>query len=42
VSELADRVFSLVIMGDDRAVRATYSMGEFVYGNEAIAPLATI
>jgi guanine deaminase len=33
VSELADRVFSLVIMGDDRAVRATYSMGELVCGN---------
>jgi guanine deaminase len=31
LSELGDRVFSLVIMGDDRAVRATYSMGELVY-----------
>jgi guanine deaminase len=28
LAELADRVFSLVIMGDDRAVRATYIMGE--------------
>jgi guanine deaminase len=31
--ELGDRVFSLVIMGDDRAVRATYSMGELVCGD---------
>jgi guanine deaminase len=29
--ELADRLFSLVIMGDDRAIRATYIMGELAY-----------
>ncbi|XQQ06454.1 MAG: guanine deaminase [Leptolyngbya sp. IPPAS B-1204] len=29
--ELADRIFSLVIMGDDRAVQATYIMGELAY-----------
>jgi guanine deaminase len=29
--ELADRVFSLVIMADDRAIQATYVMGELVY-----------
>ncbi|NJN85437.1 MAG: guanine deaminase [Leptolyngbyaceae cyanobacterium SL_7_1] len=32
LSELADRLFSLLIMGDDRAVKATYSMGKLVYG----------
>ena len=28
LAELAERIFTLVIMGDDRAVRATYIMGE--------------
>lgn len=31
LEELADRVFSLIIMGCDRAVRATYIMGELAY-----------
>lgn len=31
IEELADRVFSLMIMGDDRAVQATYIMGELAY-----------
>jgi guanine deaminase len=31
IKELADRAFSLVIMGDDRAVRATYIMGELAW-----------
>lgn len=31
LDELADRVFSLVIMGDDRAVQATYILGELAY-----------
>lgn len=31
LDELADKVFSLVIMGDDRAVHATYIMGELAY-----------
>lgn len=31
LAELADKVFSLVIMGDDRAVRATYIMGELAW-----------
>ena len=31
LSELADRTFSLIIMGDDRAVQATYIMGEIAY-----------
>jgi guanine deaminase len=39
LSELADRVFSLVIMGDDRAIRATYIMDELVYGDGAIGLL---
>jgi guanine deaminase len=33
LEELAERIFTLVIMGDDRAVRATYIMGEWVMGN---------
>jgi len=33
LAELAERVFTLVIMGDDRVVRATYIMGELVMGN---------
>lgn len=31
LEELAERVFSLVIMGDDRAVQATYITGELAY-----------
>jgi guanine deaminase len=31
LSELADRLFSLVIMGDDRAIAATYVMGKLVH-----------
>jgi guanine deaminase len=31
LEELADRAFSLIIMGDDRAVRATYILGELAY-----------
>lgn len=28
LEELADQVFALMLLGDDRAVRATYIMGE--------------
>lgn len=28
---LADQIFSLIMMGDDRAIRATYIMGELAY-----------
>ena len=31
LTNLADRVFSLMMMGDDRAVRATYILGKLVY-----------
>jgi guanine deaminase len=31
LTELADRIFSLVIMADDRAIQATYIMGELAY-----------
>jgi guanine deaminase len=31
LEELADRAFSLIIMGDDGAVRATYILGELAY-----------
>ncbi|MGC1306417.1 MAG: guanine deaminase [Phormidesmis sp.] len=31
LSELADRTFSLIMMGDDRAVEATYILGELAY-----------
>ncbi len=34
LSELADRVFSLMMMGDDRAVQATYILGEVAYQRE--------
>ncbi|MGB7088378.1 MAG: guanine deaminase [Phormidesmis sp.] len=32
LDELADRAFSLMMMGDDRAVQATYILGELAYG----------
>ncbi|MEM1241351.1 MAG: guanine deaminase [Cyanobacteria bacterium P01_H01_bin.26] len=35
LQELADRVFSLVIMGDDRAIEATYILGEVAYERPA-------
>jgi len=35
LSELADQVFSLIIMGDDRTVQATYVMGEIAYEQES-------
>ncbi len=31
LSELADRTFSLIMMGDDRAIESTYIMGELAY-----------
>ncbi|MEO1182086.1 MAG: amidohydrolase family protein, partial [Cyanobacteria bacterium J06636_28] len=31
LKELADRVFSLVMMGDDRVVQATYILGELAH-----------
>jgi guanine deaminase len=31
LAELADRLFSLVIMGDDRAIHATYILGELAH-----------
>ncbi|MEM9976214.1 MAG: hypothetical protein AAF808_01150 [Cyanobacteria bacterium P01_D01_bin.2] len=31
LTELADRVFSLVMMGDDRVVQAAYSLGELAH-----------
>ena len=33
LQELADRAFSLMMMGDDRAVQATYILGELAYEN---------
>lgn len=30
--ELSNQVFSLIMMGDDRAVHETYILGELVYG----------
>jgi guanine deaminase len=35
LEELADRTFSLIIMGDDRAVQATYIMGELASGQRS-------
>jgi guanine deaminase len=34
LEDLADHLFSLVIMGDDRAIQATYIMGDLVYDRE--------
>lgn len=31
LEELAEKVFSLVMLGDDRAISATYIMGELAY-----------
>lgn len=31
LAELADRVFALMMMGDDRAIQATYILGELIY-----------
>ena len=31
LSELGDRAFSLIVLGSDRAVRATYILGELAY-----------
>jgi len=31
LEELADKTFALIMMGDDRAVQATYIMGELAY-----------
>jgi guanine deaminase len=33
IAELGDRVFSLIMMGDDRAVHATYILGELAYAS---------
>lgn len=38
LNELADRVFSLVMMGDDRAIQATYILGELAYRQSASTP----
>lgn len=34
LEELADRLFSLIIMGDDRAIQSTYILGELAYRRE--------
>jgi len=36
LDELVDKVFSLVIMGDDRAVHTTYIMGELAYERSSL------
>jgi guanine deaminase len=36
LEELAERVFSLLIMGDDRAIRATYIMGHIAHDREQV------
>jgi guanine deaminase len=37
LDELAERVFTLIMMGDDRAIEATYIMGEAAYMQEVQA-----
>jgi len=34
LDELADRAFSLMMMGDDRAIQATYILGELAYSRD--------
>ncbi|MGC1216754.1 MAG: guanine deaminase [Phormidesmis sp.] len=34
LGELADRAFSLMMMGDDRAIQATYILGELAYSRD--------
>ncbi len=42
LSELADQVFSLMMMGDDRTVQATYILGELAYKRaDAVLPTST-
>lgn len=38
LSDLADRTFSLVMMGDDRAIQSTYILGEIVYQKGKASP----
>jgi guanine deaminase len=38
LKELADQLFSLIILGDDRAIQATYVMGELAYEREGDRP----
>ncbi|HEY9894211.1 MAG TPA: amidohydrolase family protein, partial [Candidatus Sericytochromatia bacterium] len=40
LAELADQAFATIILGDDRAVHATYVMGELAYKNKAYEPVA--
>lgn len=35
LSELGDRAFAMMMMGDDRTVQATYILGELAYGRDA-------
>ncbi|MDX2097410.1 MAG: guanine deaminase [Leptolyngbyaceae cyanobacterium bins.59] len=37
LEDLADQVFSLVVLGDDRAVQATYVAGELAYERDRVA-----
>ncbi|MGG6269818.1 guanine deaminase [Leptolyngbya sp. AN03gr2] len=37
LEELSDRLFSLMIMGDDRAIQATYILGELAYQQSLFA-----
>lgn len=41
LSELADRTFSLMMMGDDRAIQATYILGEIAYSKDKTSSLCT-
>lgn len=40
LEELSDRLFTLIIMGDDRAIQATYIMGELGYEQPPLISLA--
>ncbi|MBD2068689.1 guanine deaminase [Leptolyngbya sp. FACHB-671] len=38
LKELTDQLFSLIMLGDDRAIQATYVMGELAYERESDRP----
>lgn len=40
LTELADRTFATMMLGDDRAIQATYIMGELAYKNDAYEQIA--
>lgn len=38
LKELAEHIFSLIMLGDDRTIQATYVLGELVYQRDKVSP----